>query len=227
MRTLQSQRVQVVLLAPTGRAAKVLSLKAGYPASTIHRRIYNHVLPGMGGSGGPSIKTNDAVDTIYIVDEASMISCDTRSERGGDNTLMDLIHYVYGAPGCKMILVGDRGQLPPLGMHYSPAMEAEVLRGFGLKVTDVTMTKVSRQERKSGILTHATMIRKILMSKDMVNTIIKLRTEEFDDVDIVAPEDLPDLIDSLYANYGVHSTVIITRSNRKAVEFNQVISQIP
>lgn len=223
VKTLRAQRVQVVLLAPTGRAAKVLSLNAGYPASTIHRRIYQHSLPGASQSYGPGMRSNDCEDTIFIVDEASMISFDNREERGGDNILMDLVHYVYSGQGCKMILVGDRGQLPPVGMHDSPAMEAEILRSFGLKVTDVTMTKVSRQGRRSGILAHATMIRKILMSNDMVNTIIKLNTKDYADVDIVEPEDLPGLIERLYAEDGVESTVIITRSNRKAVEFNMGI----
>ena len=223
VKTLTTQRVPVVLLAPTGRAAKVLSLKAGFPASTIHRKIYYHALPAATGGNGPGMRTNDLRDAIFIVDEASMISYDTRQERGGDNILSDLIQYVYGAPGCKMILVGDRGQLPPVGMHDSPAMEADVLRGFGLKVTDVTMTKVSRQHSRSGILAHATMIRRILTSKDMVNTIIKLDTDHYPDVDIVEPDELPDLIESLYANDGVDSTVIITRSNRKAVDFNQGI----
>lgn len=221
--TLREQRVQVMLLAPTGRAAKVMAANAGYPAATIHRKIYHHALPGMEMRGGPGLRNNDYEDTIFIVDEASMISFDSRSERGGDNTLLDLVQYVYAGRGCKMILVGDRGQLPPVGMHDAPAMEAEVLRGFGLKVSEVTMTKVSRQHSRSGILAHATKIRRILMSTDMVNTLLKINTRDFSDVDIVEPDELPELLEGLYGRDGVESTVIITRSNRKAVDFNQGI----
>ena len=223
VRTLRAHRMRAVLLAPTGRAAKVFTAYSGLPASTIHRHIYRHSL--LGNHGMPPPKENKFKNTVFIVDEASMIGTDNDM---GSNLLTDLIHYVYSAEGCRMILVGDTAQLPPVGQSESPAMSIDTLRAYGLRVSHATITDVARQSAQSGILRNATRLRKAMaLPPDAANTPVKLIVGGYDDVSIVAGEDLPDLIEQLYKRDGIDETIIVTRSNRSATLFNNAIrSQI-
>ena len=210
-----------VLLAPTGRAAKVFSRFAAHPAYTIHRRIY-HTDPDSGEFN--SLAENTArPGTVFIVDEASMI--------GGDNQatctslLDDLIQYIYMADGCRLILLGDTAQLPPVGCTQSPAMSREVLRMFGLKVTRVVLTATVRQAAESGILYNATWLRKAMKLKPLPEP--KLTLTPFDDASSVEGSDLVDEISDAYSHNGLEETIVITRSNRAATQYNLAIrSQI-
>ena len=214
VKALAEVRIATELLAPTGRAAKVFGAYAGTPAHTIHRRIYRHSLHGE----TPGLRDNNCRDTIFIVDEASMIAGD---DGAAASVLTDLIHFVYGAPGCRMILVGDTAQLPPVGSDFSQAMDAGVLRGYGLAVTRVTLTETARQQAFSGILANATWQRRAMRAEKI--PLPRIFTDDYDDVNVVTPEDLFEAIDTAYREDGVAQTIVITRSNRRAVDFNRAI----
>lgn len=219
VQTLRAHHRGVVLLAPTGRAAKVFNGFSGVPASTIHRHIYRNSL--VGGPAVPMPKENKYKNTIFIVDEASMIGTDNDL---GSNLLTDLIHYVYSGEGCQMILIGDTAQLPPVGQAESPAMSVETLRSYGLKVSMATLTDVARQSAESSILRNATRIRRAMnLDEEKMAGIVPLQLSENGDVKIALGEDMPDLLDNLYRTDGIEDTVIVTRSNRTATQFNQAI----
>ncbi|RXI24042.1 MAG: ATP-dependent endonuclease [Candidatus Amulumruptor caecigallinarius] len=201
----------VVLLAPTGRAAKVFGRFAGRQAYTIHRHIYRTSSLGEYAAG---INDNKLTGAVFLVDEASMIG-DGGMDR---NLLEDLIHYVYGGIGCRMVLIGDTAQLPPVGADESPAMQPEVLRGYGLKVTRAVMTETVRQSRLSGILWNATWLRKALRQPVLPPPV--MLTSRFDDVREVEGEELADAISSDYSRDGVEQTIVVTRSNNRATRFN-------
>ena len=223
VRSLQSVHVDTMLLAPTGRAAKVFSVSAGVAAYTIHRKIYRHALAGTGGYGGAGIpQENKLRNAIFIVDEASMIGSENES---GSNLLTDLIHFVYSSPGCRLILLGDTAQLPPVGQTESPAMDPDVLRSYGLKVVRCTMTEVARQAAQSGILRNATRMRRALLAdpEGTPGQLVRLNVADCDDVSVVPGEELPDLLDTLYREDGLDETIVITRSNLSATEFNRGI----
>ncbi|MDE6131636.1 MAG: AAA family ATPase, partial [Muribaculaceae bacterium] len=208
---------KAVLLAPTGRAAKVFAAFAGHSASTIHRRIYRHSTTGTNSGNTPVQATNNASDTVFIVDEASMIG---GPDSNGESLLHDLVQYVYAGINCRLILLGDTAQLPPVGSDRSPAMNPDVLRSFGLKVTRATMTEPARQGRLSGILYNATMLRRMMLQPEGLG-LPQMRFT--DDVVAVSPEDLPEYIDRAYREDGINQTVVITRSNRSATDFNHGI----
>lgn len=219
VRTLASVGIQPVLLAPTGRAAKIFGAYAQHPAYTIHRRIYRHRL--VGGDyrmGVEDVQKNNGRNIVFIVDEASMIAA---ADERGSNLLEDLIHYVYSGENCKLILLGDTAQLPPVGSAESPAMNPDVLRGMGLKVSRATLTSTARQRRGSGILYNATWLRRAMLSVELPAP--RLFTDGFDDVERVSGEDLPEKLESAYARDGVAETLVITRSNRTATDFNRAI----
>lgn len=223
VKALRTARVETVLLAPTGRAAKVFGSYAGVQASTIHRRIYRHVLPGT-PAGAPAMRENRSTGAVFIVDEASMIGND--DEQSGF-LLRDLIHYVFTGTGCRLILLGDTAQLPPVGSDISPAMDADTLRSYGLKVSRATLTEVARQDARSGILRNATRIRRAQsIPADSPRQVVPLLTEGFDDVVQAAPDELPDLIASAYDSDGPDETVVITRSNMTATAFNRAIRRM-
>lgn len=217
VRSLKAVGLKAVLLAPTGRAAKVFASFAAYPAATIHRRIYRHSSTGINTPGASVQATNNASDTVFIVDEASMIG---GPDSNGESLLHDLIQYVYAGINCRLILLGDTAQLPPVGSEKSPAMNPDVLRSFGLKVTRATMTEPARQGRLSGILYNATMLRRMMLRPEGLG-LPQLRLA--DDVIAVTPEDLPEYIDRAYRTDGKDQTVVITRSNRTASDFNHGI----
>ena len=161
--TLDALQQKCVLLAPTGRAAKVFAAYASHPAYTIHKRIYRQrAFTGEGGNF--ALNDNLATHTLFIVDEASMIANEGLSGTmfGTGRLLDDLIHFVYSGQGCRLLLTGDVAQLPPVGEEQSPALQADNLRGYGLEVSVADLTQVVRQEQASGILWNATRLRRAL-----------------------------------------------------------------
>lgn len=210
--------MRAVLLAPTGRAAKVLSAHANHPAWTIHRRIYRHASVAQGMTGVTGVAENRSTNTVFIVDEASMISAENN---GGTNLLEDLIHYVFSGVNCRLILSGDTAQLPPPGSEESPAMSPDVLRSMGLRVTRAVITKTVRQSSRSGILYNATRLRRDMLLDPI--PFPRLVVSPFSDVSVTEGEDLQDALDSAYAENGVNDTLLITRSNKRAVQFNLAI----
>ena len=220
VRALGEMGIRCVLLAPTGRAAKVFSTYSGHAASTIHHHIYQSKRfdPEAMAFG---LKKNNYKGTFFIVDEASMIS-----NTAGDNAVFgtgrlldDLITYVYSGENCHLILLGDVAQLPPVGYSDSPALSPEVLHAYSLTVYCYTLTEVARQREDSGILYNATEIRKTISSGILVPPTIHAKA--FDDVEAVTGEFLTELIDDCYSRDGEQETIIVTRSNKNAVLFNQ------
>lgn len=208
--------INTVLLAPTGRAAKVFSSYSGFPAYTIHRKIY---YPPAQGKPFAAVMDNPHQHTIFIIDEASMIGMDEPAD-----LLSDLIHYVYSGHDCRMILVGDTAQLPPIGCNHSPALDPDTLRDFGLRVSRVQLTHTVRQANSSGILYNATSLRKQMRLTPLPSPHLNY---ELPDVYTTYGEELPELLSSLYASNGIDETILITRTNWRATRFNLAIrSQI-
>lgn len=211
-------KIPTLLLAPTGRAAKVFAAAAGAPAATIHRKIYKHAIAGIPGHVGT--RDNKLDHGVFIVDEASMIPA---ADRNSD-LLTDLIQYVFSAVDCRLIFLGDTAQLPPVGQSISPAMDPAVLRNMGLKVSRATLTDVARQGAQSGILAAATRIRRIMTAVQQgIAVDLKLPINGYPDLSVVEGPDLPDLLDNLYRRDGVDQTIIITRANFAATECNRGI----
>lgn len=219
VRALREAEVPVVLLAPTGRAAKVFGRFAGFQASTIHRRIYRGT-EGIMNDFSADVADNPLTGAVFIVDEASMIG-NGSGDPMSRNLLEDLIHYVYSGEGCRMILLGDTAQLPPVGCRESPAMSVAVLKGFGLRVTKAVMTKVVRQRRRSGILYNATKLRKNMLLTPLPEP--ELVIDRFPDVVSVSGEELEDEISASFTENGITETLVVTRSNRQATRFNLAI----
>ncbi len=219
VQALRSAGIPVVLMAPTGRAAKVFGAFAKFPATTIHRRIYRQSAGAVMRFAG-EVADNNYQGAVFIVDEASMIGNDIRAEH--NSLLEDLIHYVYSGTDCRMILLGDTAQLPPVGCDKSPAMDPDTLRGFGLKVTRAVMTKVVRQSKRSGILYNAIWLRKAMRAAPLPEPRL-VANESTPDVHIVAGEDIPAIIGKLYGEYGIGNALIITRSNKRATLYNLAV----
>ena len=218
VKALKEINIPVVLMAPTGRAAKVFGKFAGGFASTIHRRIYRPPSPGE-NYGFVSVAENNMHNAVFIVDEASMIA-DNATE-GRSSLLDDLVYYVYSGEGCRMILLGDTAQLPPVGSLESPAMSVTSLKKLGLKVFHATMTQTVRQAADSGILYNATWLRRAMRQKELPEPV--LHVSRFPDVAVVEADDLEDSIASSYSNAGAEGTIIVTRSNRRAAAYNMSI----
>lgn len=213
-----------VLLAPTGRAAKVISGYSQKPAFTIHKRIY-FPKKGSGGTVGFTMQPNKFKNTIFLVDEASMIS-DTASESKmyeNGSLLDDLMQYVYSGQNCKMILIGDTAQLPPVNSDMSPALDIDTLGLHYLKdVQQIELDEVMRQESNSGILYNATELREILKST-FVDT-FQFRVKGFKDIiRLIDGYDIEDAINQAYYNYSIEDTAFIVRSNKRANQYNQQI----
>jgi exodeoxyribonuclease-5 len=217
VKSLRAVRYHTVLLAPTGRAAKVLSLMADKKALTIHRKIYRtDAMDNYVSVAG--VADNPHRNTLFIVDEASMIGDEEES-----SLLDDLIQYVYSGEGCRMILVGDTAQLPPVGCSESPAMSVARLHEKGLRVSRAVLTQTVRQTAQSGILYNATLLRRQMKLEQL--PVPRLRVKPFGDVVVVQGEDLADSLSSSYSNPGIHDTILITRSNKRAMQFNLAIRQ--
>lgn len=223
VKTMNELKQKSVLLAPTGRAAKVFSGYAGQKAYTIHRKIYRQKAFSHEPSGFLPTE-NLHKDTTFIIDEASMISNDGLDSFsfGSGRLLDDLIHYVYSGENCRLILMGDEAQLPPVMQTESPALNKSILEGYNLRVEEIALTQVVRQDESSGILFNATCLRNALRN-NRVEIFPKLRIKKFPDIHIVPGEELIDEISSAYHRDGIEETVIITRSNKRALIFNNGI----
>ena len=223
VRTMRQMGQRVVLLAPTGRAAMVFSLHAGMPASTIHRRIYREQAFA-GPDGMFSLNANLTSDTLFIVDEASMIANygSHGSAFGSGRLLDDLVRFVYGGHACRLMLIGDRAQLPPVGEQESPALSDDVLEGMGLAPCFCDLDEVLRQGNESGILANATTVRQ-LIERDTASMLPRISVKGFADVAIVSGDELIDTLASSYSEVGEDETMVITRSNKRANIYNQGI----
>lgn len=213
---------RIVLLAPTGRAAKVFSVNANHPAYTIHRRIYRQQV--VGELSGFNLNHNLYNDTLFIVDEASMIANEGLGETafGTGRLLDDLVQFVYGGTNCRMLVIGDKAQLPPIGEDESPALVSDILAGYGLDVYEADLNEVLRQSASSGILYNATIIRQMITHDDITQLpLIRLRC--FADIHIVPGNELIETMSSSYSKVGLDETVVITRSNKRANIYNRGI----
>jgi len=222
VRTLSSYKVKTILLAPTGRAAKVFSHKSGQDAFTIHKHIYRRKSK-IEISAGLSLQPNLYKNTIFFVDEASMIGDYTITKDGGvssRNLLEDLFEYVYSGLNCKLILIGDSGQLPPVGSDYSPALSTDYLQNnFSQLVIDsFELKEVLRQSHDSSILKNATLLR----NTEWIDY-PKFQLEKNADLVRITGNELQDELESSYNNYGQEDTILITRSNKQANQYNQHI----
>ena len=222
VRTMLELKQRVSLLAPTGRAAKVFSLNAGQPAATIHRSIYREkAFTGMDGKF--NLNVNLFRDRLFMVDEASMISLSAGNTTFGSGCLLDdLIQYVYNGRNCRLLLVGDKAQLPPVGEEESPALRADVLQAYGLAVYTCDLDEVLRQSQDSGILYNATLIRRMITHNEATQ-LPKIHFEGFADISIVPGDELIESLASSYSELGMDETMVITRSNKRANVFNQGI----
>jgi len=219
VRALDALGQKMMLLAPTGRAAKVLSLHAGQAASTIHRRIYRQKTAADLFSTF-SLNVNLHHDTLFIVDEASMISV-------GEGLLDDLVQFVYNGNNCRMLLIGDKAQLPPVGEDESPALSASVLRAYGLHVSEADLNEVLRQAQASGILYNATKIRgyggNLAPSHPRTPVLPKIHLDGFPDISVVPGDELIESLSTSYSHVGLDETMVVTRSNKRANIYNQGI----
>ena len=221
VRTMKNLHQKVVLLAPTGRAAKVFSVYSGHPASTIHRRIYRQ--RKLDGDGGVfTLNYNAMQDTLFIVDEASMVtaSMGDSSMFGGVGCLLDdLIRFVYEGRNCRLLLIGDKAQLPPVGESESPALVGAVIESYGLTVYECDLDEVLRQSNDSGILYNATAIRRMI-DRDELTLLPKIRFRGFADIHIVPGNELIESLASSYSKVGLDETMVVTRSNKRANIYN-------
>lgn len=213
-----------VLLAPTGRAAKVIAGYSNKPAHTIHKRIY-FPKKGSGGMVGFTMQVNKFKDTVFIIDEASMISdraADSKMYENG-SLLDDVMSYVYSGSNCKIIMVGDTAQLPPVNSDLSPALDAQMLaQNYFKDVQHIELDEVMRQQINSGILYNATEMRELLKSA-FVDT-FKFRLKGFKDIiRLTDGYDIQDAINQAYSNYSIEDTAFIVRSNKRANAYNQQI----
>jgi exodeoxyribonuclease-5 len=222
VKTLDLLRMRSVLLAPTGRAAKVLSSYAGRQAFTIHKKIYRQK-SSRDGLGSFSLDRNLHKDTFFIVDEASMVSniSGDSSLFGSGRLLDDLIEYVYSGTECKLILVGDTAQLPPVGSTLSPALDLSSLGEYGFGVISCELKQVVRQSETSGVLMNATRVRLQVAEGDLVHPSIDCLN--YNDTLRITGEELIDEISTAYGSCGMEGTIIVVNSNKQANRYNQGI----
>lgn len=223
VKTMTHFNQKTVLMAPTGRAAKVFSEYANQSAFTIHKKIYRQRRFAAEPIG--FVPTDNLhKDTLFIVDEASMISNDgiDSSSFGSGRLLDDLIHYVYAGENCRLLLIGDDAQLTPVMQDYSPALDSSVLAGYGLDVSSIILTQTVRQAQASGILFNATNIRDILL-KGKTDTFPQLSIDNFTDVKRISGEDLIEEMNTVFGRYGIENTIVISRSNKRANIYNEGI----
>ena len=219
VRTLVQLQRRVVLLAPTGRAAKVFSTYSGKSAYTIHKCIYRQ--KSILNNSVFTLSNNSLRNALFIVDEASMIANGGFSGFGSGALLDDLVEFVYSGDGCRLLLLGDTAQLPPVGEELSPALSAEYLRTMGLDVTRVELTQVMRQTEGSGILTNATMLRNLIACG--ADSLPSLRLKGFPDVSVVTGENLIETIETEFGAVGLEETIVLCRSNKRANIYNEGI----
>lgn len=214
VRALNKLHQHCVLLAPTGRAAKVLSHYSGFPAFTIHKYIYRQERIDVESFG---LAENKATNTLFIVDEASMIATQTDNATfGTGNLLEDLIHFVYCGHHCSILFVGDDAQLPPVGQSESLALQSKHLAGFGLDVSEAVLSQVARQALNSQILVNATALRESLHTDKHLIDIT-----EGEDVQRLTGDVVVEHLENSYREVGVEETLILTRSNKRTNLYNQ------
>ena len=223
---LEEMKLHTVLLAPTGRAAKVLSGMAHRPAFTIHKHIYRQKSVGADGFGQFSLTPNKARNTLFVVDEVSLIGIEEAARQsstafGTGNLLEDLVTFVRNGVDCRLILIGDAAQLPPVGLDASPALSSDYMDGFG-GVQYAELTSVVRQAQESGILKNATTIREIIRSAEAGESFGKLELglNGCSDIERISGGELIDAIASAYGKYGEDETIILCRSNKRAIRYN-------
>lgn len=220
VKALEEVERPVVLLAPTGRAAKVFSAHSAHPAYTIHRKIYRGPSGNLSG-GFTMLQDNRLSNAVFIVDEASMIGdheADTTSMTPNNGLLEDLLQYVFTGDNCRLILLGDVAQLPPVGCTESPAMTPRRYKELGLHVSRAVLTDTVRQARNSGILRNATWLRRAMLVDPLPEP--KIILSSYSDVSVVEGEEVLDAIGGCYRRDGAAATAVITRSNRRATAFN-------
>lgn len=223
VRVLASLNIRTVLMAPTGRAAKVLSSYSGMPAYTIHRTIYRQ---RSGYGAAFSIAPNLFKDAFFIVDEASMISQSPgeMSAFGSGRLLDDLVQYVFSGTDCRLVLVGDAGQLPPVGSALSPALDAGELGCYGFGVGEASLGEVVRQAEGSGILSNATMLRRLVENALPGQRVApQLMVGGFNDIMRISGAELLEALEHSYDTVGVADTLVVTRSNKYANIYNNGI----
>lgn len=223
VKALVEMKQKIVLMAPTGRAAKVFAMNASMPAYTIHRRIYRQKT--MTDMASPfTLNANLSTDTLFIVDEASMIA----NMGNGDTSfgtgclLDDLIMFVYSGRNCRLMLIGDTAQLPPVGEEESPALMTEVIGSYGMDVYEANLTEVLRQSQDSGILFNATKVRQMITHDDLTQ-LPKIVFQGFDDIKNLRGDELIEQLASSYSHAGLDDTIVVTRSNKRAIIYNNGI----
>jgi len=216
---LESMGRKSVLLAPTGRAAKVLSAYSGKNAYTIHKRIYRQK-SSADTFGAFVLEKNLYTNTLFLVDEASMISNQAGENNvfGSGRLLDDLIHYVQNEKQCSLIIIGDTAQLPPVGTSISPALDKPILERYFPEAETIELTDVVRQSQQSGILVNATLIRDNIIGNKL--RIPKFRIRGFPDIHPITGSDLLDSISRLYDTDGIENNIVVCRSNKRANKFN-------
>ncbi|MDR0962540.1 MAG: AAA family ATPase [Mediterranea sp.] len=221
VRTLQSFSKETVLMAPTGRAAKVFAAYSGHAAFTIHKKIYRQ-RSLTDETAHFSVNINQLMDAVFIVDEASMIANDglSGSMFGTGRLLDDLIEYVYSGIGCRLILLGDTAQLPPVGEELSPALFGDALRGYNLRVMETELTQVVRQEHDSGILWNATRLRTLIAAGNC-SSLPKIRVTGFADIRVLPGNELIETLTRCYERDGMDETIVVCRSNKRANIYNK------
>jgi len=222
VKTLDQLQQKCVLLAPTGRAAKVFSHYAKHSAFTIHKKIYRQ-RNYSNDMDNFSLDDNLHQQTLFIVDEASMIANDGLSGAafGTGRLLDDLIQYVYAGTGCRLMLIGDTAQLPPVGEEQSPALSPDVLKGYGLEVYEAQLTEVVRQMHDSGILWNATELRRYI--SEVFFALPSIRVDGFPDIRIIPGNELIEAINDSYDHAGMDETIVVCRSNKRANIYNRGI----
>ena len=222
-------RTKCVLLAPTGRAAKVLSSYSGQPAYTIHKHIYRQKSVGGDGFGQFTLAPNKDKEALFVVDEVSLIGIDAGQQQstsffGTGNLLEDLVTFVRNGAGCKVILIGDSAQLPPVGLDASPALLKDYMSMMG-GVCFSELSTVVRQQSESGILYNATLVRQLISEMEygpglMDICDLGLELEGFDDIERISGGELIEKIGDAYSEYGEDDTIILCRSNKRAIKYN-------
>ena len=223
VKTMEQLERECVLMAPTGRAAKVLSLYADHPAFTIHKRIYRQ--KSIDKDSIFTLNYNMRTDLLFICDEASMIANDeylSGSLYGTGRLLDDMVHFVYGGRGCRLIILGDTAQLPPVGDDESPALSDDYMNGYGLHVVSHTLTEVVRQAESSGILWNATHLRQLMDTEDIFS-LPRIRFRGFPDVRAIPGNELIEALEECYHRDGEDETIVVTRSNKRANIYNNGI----
>ncbi len=229
VKSLPAIHMKSVLLAPTGRAAKVLSAYSARKASTIHKKIYT-LKTDSDGVPRTVLRDNTHKNTLFIVDEASMIA-DTTPGGGirlwdNNSVLADLISYCYQGDNCRLVFTGDTAQLPPVHTTLSPALDTMHLeKQYYLHTTSIELTDVVRQQTESGILVNATQLRENVSTKDISRLIQELKLETYPDISIIYGTDLEDTLGSAFSKPGMEETLVVCRSNKSANLYNKAIRQ--